>query len=397
MSIENSNSLRSLLGSFNKPTSMQPPIPNPLKYIDRPDPSLDGIPLEILLQIASYLPAHTAVILSCANSSLHRKLAGSQFFWYKFGSQSLKRFKKFNPKYNYHGYIIKAASGGIKTTCQLCLTPKVGIFRGGIDKIVCTDCLEENIVLEEAVQRIPGIDLTRLRKLHTQSFPRGKPYLDIPELGLLWTPKTPCYWLPAVKKEVERVYYLPWGAAIGPPAIDDIRPLVSPKEIRDYYKKVSRKILDATVEKFWFELGMPFVGILDPDTFRRIWAVQLPGIDLKLLPPAEGQTDMADYEWIVSAANKIHEVLFGPHFPTFPPYVRNYPMGAFWHKISGVLLNRLTAAGKNRGNCGLCTRNTDSSGSESEYTDDLEPIEFLAHVTLFHPEKLFFLDHTWRL
>ncbi|KAK6340176.1 hypothetical protein TWF730_001944 [Orbilia blumenaviensis] len=233
----------------SKDSSIVPADPDPPKYIGRPGPTLDGMPLEILLEIASYFPdARTAVQVSCISPSLYWKLAGSQYFWYRFGNRNLKKFQKFSPTYDYHGYIIHVISGGIKSTCQICLTPKQGVLRKDIGKVVCIECIDANIVLARVVKQIPKIDITKLQQFEATFYLLGIPDKKVHASKSF---RSTCYWLPAVKKEAERAYGLPWSLLTGSDLeMDKIRPLNSPKEIREYRANVRNKVIDSVVNKF---------------------------------------------------------------------------------------------------------------------------------------------------
>ncbi|KAK6522855.1 hypothetical protein TWF281_002286 [Arthrobotrys megalospora] len=292
------------LRSFNKlSTASNPDPPDTLEYIARPKPTLENIPLEILMQITCHLPdARSAVQLSSVNKSMHSKLAGSQYFWYRFGHRNLKKFQKFSKSYNYHGYVVKAMSGGIKSTCQVCLKPKYGIERKDMGKlkVVCVRCMEENIVLAEIVQKIPGLDRTKLhpfnalcnRELVRSGLGRSRGYTRS------------CYWLPDVKNEVERMYGLQWENI---PTVcrrfDVIRPLVSPKEAREYCDKLVRDMLDIIVAKYREGLEANVSHILSLDTLTKL--LNAPALYKhlrkmldKMPAPTEGQADLCDYDLI---------------------------------------------------------------------------------------------------
>ncbi|KAF3285198.1 hypothetical protein TWF970_010279 [Orbilia oligospora] len=203
------------------------------------------MPLEILLEIAFYLPdAHTAVQLSCVSSSLYWKLAGSQYFW------------------------------------------------KGIGKVVCMICLDENIVRADVVQQISNMDLTNLQEFEAIFYLGGEPNTRINRLQ--WH-KRSCYWLPAVKRETTKAYGLPWGEVMA--MHQDVRPLTSPKQIREYYHQVRERIFDETTSRFRQELGRLFRGILEPDVFRGMLRLEQSGITAGLSVPTEGQNDQADDAW----------------------------------------------------------------------------------------------------
>ncbi|TGJ74913.1 hypothetical protein EYR41_001870 [Orbilia oligospora] len=292
------------LRSFKKlSTAQSKSDPDAPEYIGRPKSSLDCMPLEILLEIAFYLPdARTAVQLSCVSSSLYWKLAGSQYFWYRFGNQVLKKFQKFSQTYNYHGYIVTVMSGGIKSTCQICLTPKRGIVRKGIGKVVCMICLDQNIVRADVVQQISDMDLTNLQEFEAIFYLDGEPNSRINRLP--WH-KRSCYWLPAVKRGATKAYGLPWGEVVA--MHQDVRPLASPKQIREYYHQVREKIFDETTSRFRQELGRLFRGILEPDTFRGMLRLEQSGITAGLSVPTEGQNDQADDAWPIELRIEAHE------------------------------------------------------------------------------------------
>ncbi|KAF3207952.1 hypothetical protein TWF106_011575 [Orbilia oligospora] len=376
------------LRSFNKLSTAAPKSdPDAPEYIGRPKPSLDYMPLEILLEIAFYLPdARTAVQLSCVSSLLYWKLAGSQYFWYRFGNQVLKKFQKFSQTYNYHGYIVNVMSGGIKSTCQICLTPKRGIVRKGIGKVVCMICLDENIVRADVVRQISNIDLTNLQEFEAIFYLDGEPDSRISRLP--WH-KRSCYWLPAVKREATKAYNLPWGEVMA--KHQDVRPLASPQQIREYYNKVHEKIFDETTSKFRQELGRSFKGILEPDAFRGMLRREQCRITAGLSVPTEGQNDQADDAWVGATALRLYVAYFGTQVSiSQPAQVRMYRAGRLWGLISMTLLNRLTSGGKYRGGCTFCPNQL-----HVHYGNYLGATEFLEHVAHYHPEKVLNLKHSW--
>lgn len=109
---------------------------------------LASLPLEIILHIANYLPdVRSAMLLSYVCRALYMSLAGSRYFWFRWGSKKLKSFQKYNSAFDYRKYILNAVSGGFKTTCQMCFSPRMGKLRTDIqNKVLCMACAERGIV-----------------------------------------------------------------------------------------------------------------------------------------------------------------------------------------------------------------------------------------------------------
>ncbi|KAK6520053.1 hypothetical protein TWF506_000343 [Arthrobotrys conoides] len=399
MSSKTQKSSYFLRSSEESPKPQSKPEPGAPEYINRPEyigppkPSLDCMPLEILLEIAFYLPdARTSVQLSCVSSSLYWKLAGSQYFWYRFGNQVLKKFQKFSQTYDYHGYIIKAISGDIKSTCQICLTPKRGVVRKRIGKVVCMECFDDNVVRVDVVQQIPNMDFANLQEFEAMFYLNGEPDSKVNRFP--WF-RRPCYWLPAVKKEATRAYSLPWGEIMAKnQALNDIRPPASPKQIREYRTKVREKVFNTVVEKFRQELGKHFTGILDPDAFREMLIVEQSKTEFIVSVPTEGQIDRADDAWVGATALPIYVSYVGTQTSeSQPAHVRTYSTGSLWGLISTRLLNRLTSAGKYRGGCRWCPNHAYQAANGNGYY--FGATDLLSHVAHYHPEKLLDLNHSW--
>ncbi|KAK6344745.1 hypothetical protein TWF718_006702 [Orbilia javanica] len=279
-------------------------------------------------------------------------------------------------------------SGGIKSTCQICLTPKRGVWRKEIGKSVCLECLDDNVVRADVVQKIPNIDLTKLPGFQAMFYLAGVPNSKI---HISKRSMSNCYWLPSVKKEASKAYNLPWAEIPQKyPELNDIRPLASPREIRDYKDKVREKIITMVVDRFHQELGTLFTGILTPDAFCAMLNSEQSGREINVVVPAEGQTDQANAAWVGARVEDVYILYFGPLYSTFPqPYIRYYTKGRLWGVISRTLLHRLTSGGIYRGTCELC-----ATSRIKRY--DLGATEFLVHVAQYHPAKLLSLDKTWK-
>lgn len=133
-----------------------------------PQPTLSGMPSEILFHIAGFLPdIQTAMKFSFTNKSMYSRLAGSRYFWFRYGNKKMKTFQKYRPKFNYRKYIMKVVLGKYKTNCQSCLGLRCGRMRAELQKVLCLSCLENNVICKYLVSSCDSAnrDIARMRLL----------------------------------------------------------------------------------------------------------------------------------------------------------------------------------------------------------------------------------------
>lgn len=131
----------------------------PTQSLLRPTPTLDALPLEILLQIANYLPdVHSAIRLSLTSKWVYQNLAGSRFFWYRWGNRQLKSFQQYKSSFDYRKYVMNVVTGKFKSTCQICFTPKVAKARPETEgRNLCDICLLDNVICKWASDQAIGV------------------------------------------------------------------------------------------------------------------------------------------------------------------------------------------------------------------------------------------------
>ncbi|KAK6340175.1 hypothetical protein TWF730_001943 [Orbilia blumenaviensis] len=161
-------------------------------------------------------------------------------------------------------------SGGIKSTCQVCLKPKCGIERKdwGRLKTVCVRCVDENIILADVVRKIPNLDVTKFYSFHAMCG------YELARMGP--GPSRPyqkvCYWRPDVQREVELLHNAQWkDVSAKHPYFDDIRPLATPKETRDYYDAVSKKIFNSIVAEYRRYLEPEISHLISLNNLKLFW------------------------------------------------------------------------------------------------------------------------------
>ncbi|EPS42528.1 hypothetical protein H072_3524 [Dactylellina haptotyla CBS 200.50] len=373
-----------------------------LPYAPKPKAELDALPLEILLEIACYLPdAHTAVRLSCVCRSLYLNLAGSQYFWYRFGNRNLVKFQRFKPRYDYHDYIVRVVMGKIKSTCQICLTPRKGAVREPLGMVVCGSCMDENVVIRGSVTKIPKLDWRAIPDISFTYDIRSAPGSRNPRALTRY-----CMWLPTVKKHVESAYGLPWKEVVKQ-HLENIRPLVSPKEIRNYRHSVNNKVYDAAIEIFRRDLEShlaPHVpNVLD--NFKRFLDAQRIDVWYQIVDlgvPTDGQIDRADKIWLSAQAAEYIANIMGPQIDENRPHVRYYLRTPIWPSLSTGLINRLTLGGQTVNKCDTCEDAktlvvTSGFGRRRPPPVYYSPRMFLEHVQDNHPDRLLAMNWQWTL
>ncbi|KAK6539276.1 hypothetical protein TWF694_009511 [Orbilia ellipsospora] len=366
-------------------------------YIQKPKPKLDNLPLELLLQVSCQLDdVRSALNLSFASRSLYESLAGSQYFWFRYGNRDLKRFREFNRNFDYHDYIVRAKSGKIKSTCQICLTPRRGVVRKELGYVVCTDCLYKNIILRSTVERITdiaAIDFSKCIEIKVRYPGADSPLNDY-------------FWLPVVKRIIEARYRCSWEHAMKQ-YLFDIRNFASPTEITDYVNHQTERVIEAATSIFRLHhenLLRPYLPFLDRDTFRVILEAmgdQLPITPIKnqisaLGVPSGYQENPADDDWVHDRAKELIQGMLGPQVPGHPPHVRTYSRSHIWGMLYNGLINRLTSAGQRLSLCNICMR------SSSPYFHSFSMVYFAAdgfidHVQNYHPDRLLYLNWDWKL
>ncbi|EWC43608.1 hypothetical protein DRE_01495 [Drechslerella stenobrocha 248] len=381
--------------SEEHPGTLAPP------YAMRPKLTLEGMPLEIILDIACHLPdARSAIKLSCVSREIYLKVAGSQYFWYRFGSRNLARFRAFKNNYDYHKYVIKAVSGQIAGTCQICLEPRTGSHRAGLKKNICARCMYENVIATNTSDETP------IRRL-----PANHPILEVNlKSFIVYFPQTTgiyvvkqqkvCYWLPAFKKEAEAIYGCPWEQ-LTYKFLDNIRPLVSPKSMQDYSAKLYGRIRIRLLEVYTVCFHNSLNSVITLQGFedladRHQNSIKAKAEALRRVAPAEGQTDLANDDWIDATVNDIFDDLLGPRIVGYPQVVRNYKASPAWDIIEDGLVNWLHSAGRRSGRCARCQKRK----SPHYFTFRaivFDAPSFVVHVQQYHPDRLLALDSRWHV
>ncbi|KAK6338705.1 hypothetical protein TWF696_009517 [Orbilia brochopaga] len=358
------------------------------------------MPLEIVLEIASYLPdARTTITLSCVSRQLHFDLAGSQFLWFRYGSRKVKKFRKFDWEFDYHGYILDAIAGKIKANCQVCLEPGRGYYHKMLNKTVCMECMNENVVLAEAVNKIPQLDKSKLRSFTAHFYAGSYKMFQ----GGCNNSRVVCYWLPLVRRVTEAAYGLSWEQATAT-HLNHIRPLVSPNDIRIYYNTVAQRIMKTvlrTYKRHFAHVLRRFITTVEfyADVSKYVYTWRGRADAIHALPvPTSSQTDHADRRWVRFNASIVLERLLGQRVRGFGFHVRKYCF-AEYDTVKKGILREMRKGGKRSGMCGICSKS--STAGEHMFAKygnvEFNSWEFMAHVQHYHPDRLLMLDAEWRI
>ncbi|KAF3932640.1 hypothetical protein ABW19_dt0201021 [Dactylella cylindrospora] len=354
-------------------------VPEPA-YQEQPKASLETLPLEILLQIAMGLPdVQTAVRLSCVSRSLHEKLGGSQYFWFKWGSQKLKKFQKFNKNYDYRKYILDAISGSIKSTCQCCLKPEVGVVRKTLGKVVCKDCLEDNI--------IPMTSVVKIRKINPARLPIIWTTVAYYPLTTLRRRNHFC-WLPAVKREAEVAYKMPWNELVSK-RLKSVKPLTSPRANSEYRVAVLERIRQQLLDMYLANLGNQLTYFIHLDTMKATMEAELQSTVTPKLrdmwAPTEGQTDKAIDGFVKKFTRSIFNTVVAKDISAIKSRRAITAPNPIWAAVRQGHMLRVASSGQFIGYCSICNGHT--RYSVTEYVD---------HIQTQHPERILKTDWSWR-